>query len=282
MNGAKSERPDCAPYAAPASEQPRKFAAPATTSASAPGYREQSLTAWIACGMFVFQALLQSAVAVWGLLSTFGWFPATRTPLAGSIVLVSIKSYPLLFFAGLAPFVLFLVNANRNARAFLVEERAEEENANLDEAVDSQEAEYSDDDDDDEIDGVPVTRPRLFQFSPASMAWWFFVPIFSFFRPLQAVKAVWFASTPKGKTYEPKGTTLLWAWWLVWLASWLGPTLFNLMPRSRQSWLNDSEREIGLAACEVLRIAACLFAVQMVRSLHARQRARAAELWTAS
>jgi hypothetical protein len=52
------------------------------------------------------------------------------------------------------------------------------------------------------------------RFSPASMVWWFFVPILSWVRPLQAVTEAWNAALPRDTVGTP---TLVSNWWGLWV-----------------------------------------------------------------
>ena len=263
MTDERGPGPDYAPYTAPAGEQQRAFAAAATASVSAPGYREHRLTMWLACGTLSIQALSQIVAGAWGLNHVFGWTSLEQTPLVRRIVVALHASHVYIFGLGVVGFALFLLNANRNARAFFA---AEFDTASSEEV-----------EDDDEIDYSLALRPRLLQFSPASMAWWFFVPIFNFFRPFQAVKAVWLASTPKGAAKETQDSTLPLAWWLAWLAYWLSAMLVS--PKRRPVWLSQRGYDLSFVASAGVRLIACFFALQMVRALYERQRTRAAELW---
>ncbi len=60
--------------------------------------------------------------------------------------------------------------------------------------------------------GTPVR-----EYSPASMVWWFFVPIANLAKPYYAVRDVFCASHPRGLVgYAPN---VVMNWWAAWIAS---------------------------------------------------------------
>ena len=99
----------------------------------------------------------------------------------------------------LLPFGMFLVRANKNARA---------------------------------LSEAPM------QFTPASMVWWFAVPFLSLVRPYQAVKEVWRHSAPPADGVPINSSLIEW-WWIAWLASTLGSGFIGFAMRGVEVVLHN-------------------------------------------
>jgi hypothetical protein len=169
------------------------------------------------------------------------------------------KVQPVFHWPRVVLFAWFLVGSNKNARAFI---RAEEPRKR-------------------------VQAPLLLHFSPASMVWWFAVPIFNLFKPYSALKAVWNASLPTSGSAQNKLASETWHWWLAHLLAfffalqhvgsamimrWIEPNLTLALHNLRSS------PEL-LALHSLSDSAAALFALRMILAMNERQRLRAVELW---
>jgi hypothetical protein len=61
-----------------------------------------------------------------------------------------------------------------------------------------------------------VLSDRVFEYSPGSTVWWFFVPFLNLVRPYQALKEIDAASEPEGASV---GDAILGVWWALWIIS---------------------------------------------------------------
>jgi hypothetical protein len=110
----------------------------------------------------------------------------------------------------------------------------------------------------------------IVKFSPASMVWWYFVPIASLYKPYEAFKTVWQASSG-GLDFSEKHP-LMPAWWATWLAA-------NIL--GNISWrLPDSASATFSLVTAPVTIASCFFAIVVTRALSERQEATALALRT--
>jgi hypothetical protein len=71
------------------------------------------------------------------------------------------------------------------------------------------------------------TPPR---YSPASMIYWFFVPVFSLWMPYRAVRAVWTASHPP-QDERPRDDLLVKGWWAAYLLTIFSGVAYFLVPQ---------------------------------------------------
>ncbi len=138
-----------------------------------------------------------------------------------------------LFYLTLVPFSLFLFRANKNATLLL---------------------------------------GRSFGYTPASMLWWFVVPIASWFKPYQAVRAVWDASQPADGSDD--GHSILGVWWTAWLLSIVGERLLSLMMAQTADTVTHN---VMATLSGAITTFAATTAWMLVRGLHKRQ-TRAAHL----
>ncbi len=60
------------------------------------------------------------------------------------------------------------------------------------------------------------------EFTPGWAVGWFAVPIASIWKPFQAMRELWNASTSDYFDYETPANGLLWVWWIAWLAGGIG------------------------------------------------------------
>jgi hypothetical protein len=237
------------PYAAPGTDDADEPKRPAP-AAHAEGYRAQSTVA----------RALAVLLGIQGAMHVFNGV-ACAIVLAGSpksatreVLLISGKIgalHQVLYWVGVIAFGMFVVRCNKNARAFIAATPSH-----------GLAADFS------------AWQP-INGFSPASMLWWYFVPIFCWFKPYQATQAVWFCSAPDSSGIEAaaQGDVLI-AWW----ASWLALTLWN-MAQSMLGQLDVHTHNVLGTVTGGLGAVACMAALSMVRALQGRQVVRAAELW---
>jgi len=60
------------------------------------------------------------------------------------------------------------------------------------------------------------------EYTPGWALGWFAVPIANFFKPFQAMKALWLASHGQPAQTDETAPGLLWFWWLAWITSSVG------------------------------------------------------------
>lgn len=117
-------------------------------------------------------------------------------------------------------------------------------------------------------------------YTPAAMVWWFFIPIANWWKPYQAVRAVWDASEPPGETLaRQRVNSPVALWWSCYLASIAGNVVFNALTAG----LSDETASVALhnalvAASAALSGAASAVALWLLRSLAERQIAAASAL----
>jgi hypothetical protein len=111
-------------------------------------------------------------------------------------------------------------------------------------------------------------RPYAITYSPASMIWWYIVPIASLFKPYQAFRQVWDASW--SPTAPATGTTLLGFWWGSWLIN-------NLV--GQWSWRADESSVETVNKVQIvdgiISVVCATLALFVIRALAARQEAAA-------
>lgn len=113
------------------------------------------------------------------------------------------------------------------------------------------------------------------KFTPGWSVGWYFVPILSFWKPYQAMKKIWKASSGVEGWQNTTVPPLFFWWWLFWLAANISVN-FSM----RLSMRADEIPELIFAskmtiASEIIGIALTLVFLKLVRDLHAMQMARA-------
>lgn len=231
------------PYAAPRGDHAEVEAARAVLGA--PGYQDQTTILRVLHGSLALQMLAYGINGAAGVA-----LMATELELGTQDALVELTdkvatASRVVYLAGLIPFGAFLVRANKNARAFL--------QADTD------------------------TPLAVSAFSPASMVWWFAVPILSLVRPYQAVHSVWESSAPLTGDVAPTREGVLRLWWGAWLVDTLTNRIGAIVLKGDTDWVMQNG---WVVISGVLGITSCLGALGMLRALHRRQQERAAELWS--
>ncbi|MHC4817668.1 MAG: DUF4328 domain-containing protein, partial [Planctomycetota bacterium] len=111
------------------------------------------------------------------------------------------------------------------------------------------------------------------QFTPRWCVIWYLIPIMNLFKPYQAMKEIWLASTPADATpwQQRVASPLLGWWWALWLVSgvaarasfrfsWRAESLDEYLTASRITLVSDAV-DIPLA----------IVAMLLVRRIHAMQ-----------
>jgi hypothetical protein len=235
------------PYAPPVSDAADSLERPLQRAGVA-GFDAQTSLLQVVMGSLLLQAFLQALNAAVSLLLAAGTLENGQVVKLVGVSHVASRTFAVVYLLGTIPFGLFLVRANKNARAFVTEAPAD-----------------------------PFAVWRLREFGPAWMFWSFFVPLFNFVRPYQAVKAVWSCSAPVNGGLEAAQSEVLSTWWTAWLLS-LAASRASLVVRTFE--LGAAGRDRMIAVSSLVTVAACLLAMRMIRALHARQLQRAAELWS--
>jgi hypothetical protein len=112
-------------------------------------------------------------------------------------------------------------------------------------------------------------------FSPGGCAGWFFVPIASLWKPVQAMSEIWRASNPQADELDwdtSSGTPLIAVWWSAWIMS----NIVSLVALAAQSSPAD-QGSIGLASNALSAVAAVAL-VMLMRGVSARQEQAIARL----
>ncbi len=262
-------------YAPPAEDAERPQAALPALGRHA-SYRSQRVLVW------VLTVLLVLLAALWG---THGAAELAAAS-AGPDLQRAVHKPPgyndgpagivyLLIQLGLA---VYLFTANKNAHAFAATdaEKGSDEEAGdqplTDEPVSSV-------DDQEPLDRAqkPKRAVSIERFTPASMLWWYLVPVFGFFRPYQAMKAVWGQSARAANASAQPGDEAVWQWWAAWL-TWLAMVIFN--QRVLRLELEPWQRFGFVSLKTAVGLGLCGFTLRLVHALAARQCRRAAELWS--
>jgi Domain of unknown function (DUF4328) len=99
---------------------------------------------------------------------------------------------------------------------------------------------------------------RRMGFSPASMVWWYFVPIMNLVRPHQAFRELWHASLPDSRRSESPPPQLG-SWWTAWvIGTVLGAISGNLEGRAKNAFDLFGASAVDLINCGAMMAAALL------------------------
>jgi hypothetical protein len=226
------------PYAAPGADE--GDAVRAAGASWVDGYRGQAALVGVLMIVLGLQALMHGFNAA----SCAYLLTAPARALQHQLVVVTnavAQAARALYFLGVIPFAMFLVRANTNARALAYAQSEE-------------------------------TRSfePVFQYTPASMVWWFAIPIFNLFRPYQAMQAVWAASAPEvGSLASATGGSIVSLWWGAYLARNVAITVLSMSAvggRPDPVAHNILATFTGLAG-----VASCLAAFRLIQALERRQ-----------
>lgn len=123
---------------------------------------------------------------------------------------------------------------------------------------------------------LPDLGAKRLEYTPGQAASSFLIPFIWFFRPYQVVREIWFSSDQENPDNPVSTPIVLRLWWGLFLLHWL---LDRLEPRANGS--SDDLANLtsyGNIGPDVVRIAAALAAICVVRSIMDRQERRVAQL----
>jgi uncharacterized protein DUF4328 len=103
---------------------------------------------------------------------------------------------------------------------------------------------------------------HVFEFTPGSTIWWFFVPFANLVKPYQAVKEIDLASEPDS---GPSGASIVGLWWGMWILSRIVSRIGSDVPSLGAAWF-------------ALDAAAALVAILMIRRINENQRKKQMEI----
>jgi hypothetical protein len=198
-----------------------------------PGFVDQSRIVLALTGLLGLQFLFGAFNALACIALNVAVFDADRETFVVDLTNTLAGVDYTLYLATLIPFGIFLVRANKSASALC---------------------------------GFPL------EYTPASMVWWFAVPLANLIKPLHAVRAVWDASAPASGSAS-SGHGLLTLWWSLWIAASVGTRIGNVLTRDAEPEFHNFISTMTNGVGAGLALAAWL----MVRALDERQRRRAAE-----
>jgi hypothetical protein len=229
-----SDRRPKNPYAAPDTDDLAQEEAD-IAHAEAAGYTDQSGIVLLTSALLCVQFVLALGKGIACLLlNTSTIGPEYGTELVDATQHAA-TGLQYLFWITWLPFGAFLVRSNKNARVFGLTSLA---------------------------------------FTPASMVWWYCVPLLSFVRPFQAVKAVWAASAPSEEnSVAENDTNIVTLWWTAWLVDMFVSKIINFALTDPEPYSHNVALAVEAATSAVLYF----LALRMVRALHARQQQRATE-----
>ena len=131
---------------------------------------------------------------------------------------------------------------------------------------------------------LPALGARHLKYSPGWAVGWFFVPIFSFFRPFQVVTEIWKASSPKvtdDRSWQDNPSTPLIGWW--WALFLISAVVGNILLR----WPVEEETASGLLnftwvyiGSDFLNIIGAIVTIVLVRAISKRQEEKHKQLAT--
>jgi len=229
------------PYAPPSGD-----AAPFEGSTEGPaGYESQATLVQVLVGVIGLMAAVKCVTVATVVVIQFGELAKDQVALLLQLSPWANKLHRVTFLLCAVPFAMFLVRSNKNARAMT------------------------------SVNGRELAA-TVAKFTPASMAWWFFVPVMNFVMPAQAVKAVWSCSAPAAaRSWPSDGDHVVTWWWGAFLVSWFYDSASAYIARPG---MDPTSNNILVALHSILWVVTCTAAIQMLRALERRQATRAAEL----
>ena len=134
---------------------------------------------------------------------------------------------------------------------------------------------------------LPALGARRLKYTPGWAVGWFFVPIFSLFRPVQVVTEIWRASDPAvghEEDWQKAPTSpLIGLWWALFLISnWVGLVAVRILLTTPESVTDFMGTMIYmtwvLVAIDAVEIPGAIVAIFLVRALGARQEKKHSQL----
>lgn len=115
------------------------------------------------------------------------------------------------------------------------------------------------------------------KFTPGWCVGWWFIPIANLFKPFQAVREIYLASSPTASptTWRVSpAPSLLGLWWAAWIAGNILANIEGRLAMSGEADLIEASSAIGIVS-SLIGIAAAITAMQVVRQINARQNQKA-------
>jgi hypothetical protein len=101
--------------------------------------------------------------------------------------------------------------------------------------------------------------------TPGWAVGWFFIPIFSLFRPYQAMKELWKVSQDPTDWQTREGGALLSGWWALWIISnILGQVTMRMNPDTIEKLKTLTTTSI---VAEIIGVVLCIVAMAMVKTI---------------
>lgn len=112
-------------------------------------------------------------------------------------------------------------------------------------------------------------------YSPGWSVGYYFVPIFNLFRPYQAMREIYQASTPGVRDFKSASTGLLPVWWTLWIVASVAGRVSMRMAMTAQR-PNSTFDDIMAASvmdlvCSVIELPLHLVLISIVRKVHQNQ-----------
>lgn len=104
--------------------------------------------------------------------------------------------------------------------------------------------------------------------SPGWAVGWYFVPIANLFKPLQAMKEIWFTTHESNGGYEERAPALVGWWWGLWIVNMI---LENVSFRLDMMGAAVPSDVVGLISAAV-NVPLCIVLVMMMREMSSSQR----------
>ena len=131
---------------------------------------------------------------------------------------------------------------------------------------------------------LPAFGARDLKYSPAWVLFGFVVPILSLFVPYQVVAEVWRASDPSANTASPPSrgrlpvTPIIGWWWALWLIANIVARFVSTIIQEAETLDQLMSSTQGVIISEVLRMAAAMLAILVVKAVDARQEEKSQQL----
>lgn len=114
------------------------------------------------------------------------------------------------------------------------------------------------------------------KISPGWAAGWFFIPIANLFKPYQAVKEIYQASSPDWDPTSPEdwkgsSTTIVGLWWAMWIITNICGQLSTRLAVRAQTPEELISAELADIASAGFSLLAAICAISVVRTIHTKQ-----------
>ena len=116
------------------------------------------------------------------------------------------------------------------------------------------------------------------KYTPGWAVGWFFIPIFSLFRPYQVTREIWKASDPRtditnGTTWRnAPGSPLLGWWWALWIIASFGGYIVSRLYWYAEDWDSLLGASYAYLGYDILSIIPSILAVMVILNIDRRQK----------